>query len=148
MSILSAVLHRQEYEKIGLLFLLLCPPSANSILEMLPGDYSSTSRFVKAAFLKWNSQTGDTEEERVSQFFHILGGVEQPRGLTLMEDGNYEITLYSSCCNTDRGIYYYRTYENSEIIGVDMHLENLDGTELIAYPMEIMQEIRIQNTGD
>ena len=114
----------------------------------LPGDYSSTSRFVKAAFLKWNSQTGDTEEERVSQFFHILGGVEQPRGLTLMEDGNYEITLYSSCCNTDRGIYYYRTYENSEIIGVDMHLENLDGTELIAYPMEIMQEIRIQNTGD
>ena len=29
-----------------------------------------------------------------------------------------------------------------------MHLENLDGTELIAYPMEIMQEIRIQNTGD
>ncbi len=111
----------------------------------LPGDYSSTSRFVKAAFLKWNSQTGDTEEERVSQFFHILGGVEQPRGLTLMENGNYEITLYSSCCNTDRGIYYYRTYENSEIVGVDMHLENLDGTELIVYPMEIMHEIQIQN---
>ena len=39
----------------------------------LPGDLSSTSRFARVAFTKLNSQSGDTEEESVSQFFHILG---------------------------------------------------------------------------
>lgn len=34
----------------------------------LPGDLSSTSRFARVAFTKLNSQSGDTEEESVSQF--------------------------------------------------------------------------------
>ena len=46
----------------------------------LPGDLSSQSRFVRVAFVKMNSLSGDTEEESVSQFFHILGSVDQQRG--------------------------------------------------------------------
>ena len=46
----------------------------------MPGDLSSASRFVKAAFTCMNSVSGNSEEERVSQFFHILGSVEQQRG--------------------------------------------------------------------
>ena len=46
----------------------------------LPGDLSSQSRFVRAAFVKTNSLSGETESESVSQFFHILGSVEQQRG--------------------------------------------------------------------
>ncbi len=69
----------------------------------LPGDLSSQSRFVKVAFTKMNSRSGDGEEESVSQFFHILGSVDQQRGCCELDDGKYEITLYTSCCNTDRG---------------------------------------------
>ena len=94
----------------------------------LPGDLSSQSRFVRAAFVKLNSLSGDSEEESVSQFFHILGSVEQQRGCCKLGEGRYEITLYTSCCNTARGIYYYSTYDNRQITGVDMHRENLDGT--------------------
>lgn len=111
----------------------------------LPGDLSSMSRFVKAAFTRMNSRSGDTESESVSQFFHILGSVAQQRGLVHMGGGNYEITLYSSCCNTDRGIYYYTTYENSQITGVDMHRENLDGDQIASYPLITGQQIRMQN---
>lgn len=93
----------------------------------LPGDLSSSSRFVKAAFTKMNSVSGDSEMESVSQFFHILGAVEQQRGCVKDEKGQYEVTVYSSCCNTDRGIYYYTTYENRQITGVDMHREDLAG---------------------
>lgn len=111
----------------------------------LPGDLSSSSRFVKAAFTKLNSVSGDSESESISQFFHILGSVEQQRGCVPMGGDKYEITLYTSCCNTDKGIYYYTTYENSQITGVDMHQEDLDGQELAVYPLIKGQQIRIQN---
>jgi len=117
----------------------------------LPGDLSSASRFVKAAFTKMNSCSGDTESESVSQFFHILGAVEQQRGCVHIVEGAgqgevlYEITIYSSCCNVDKGIYYYKTYENSQITGVDMHKENLEGENLVSYPLIKGQQIRMQN---
>ena len=65
----------------------------------LPGDLSSASRFAKVAFTKMNSVSGDSEEESVSQFFHILGSVDQQRGCCEVHDGKYEITIYTSCCN-------------------------------------------------
>ena len=43
----------------------------------LPGDLSSMSRFVKVAFTRGNSKSADDEMSSVSQFFHILGSVEQ-----------------------------------------------------------------------
>ena len=60
----------------------------------LPGDLSSQSRFVRAAFVKLNSISGDSESESVSQFFHILGSVDQPRGCCVLEDDQYEVTLF------------------------------------------------------
>lgn len=111
----------------------------------LPGDLSSGSRFVKAAFTKLNSVSGDSESESISQFFHILNAVAQQRGCVHLGGGDYEMTIYSSCCNTDKGIYYYTTYENSQIAGVDMHRENLDGERLILYPRVEGQQIYMQN---
>ncbi len=101
----------------------------------LPGDLSSPSRFVRAAFTKWNSVSGESESESVSQFFHILGSVEQQKGCVQLEKKVYEYTIYSSCCNTEKGIYYYRTYEHSGLTAIDMHREDLDGNKMIAYPM-------------
>lgn len=111
----------------------------------MPGDLSSSSRFVKAVFTKMNSISEDSESAGVSQFFHILDSVEQQRGCVHMGEGKYEITIYSSCCNTDKGIYYYKTYENSQITAVDMHRENLDGSELVSYPLITGQQIQMQN---
>ena len=110
----------------------------------LPGDLSSASRFVKAAFTRLNSVSGDSESESISQFFHILGSVDQQRGCVRLENQLYEITVYSSCCNTDKGIYYYTTYENRQISGVDMYRENLDGRQLICYPLIQNQQIYMQ----
>lgn len=111
----------------------------------LPGDLSSSSRFVRVAFTKMNSRSGDSESESISQFFHILGSVDQQRGCCELKDGKYEITIYTSCCNADRGIYYYTTYENHQITAVDMHREKLDGHELSRFPLITGQQIRWQN---
>ena len=111
----------------------------------LPGDMSSGSRFVKVAFTKLHSLCDGTEESAVSQFFHILGSVCQQRGLTKLANGQYEYTLYSSCCNTDKGIYYYTTYENQTISAIDLHREDLNGDRLITYPMLKQTTIVRQN---
>lgn len=108
----------------------------------LPGDLSSPGRFVRCAFHKLNSSAKGNE---VSQFFHILGSVEHTRGSVLLEDGQYEITIYTCCCNTSRGIYYYTTYDNGRITAVDMHRESLDQSELITYPLLTKQDIYLQN---
>ena len=111
----------------------------------LPGDLSSQSRFVRAAFACLNAQSGEDELSSVSQFFHILGAVEQQRGLCRLPDGQYEITLYSACMNASRGLYYYRTYDNPQWTVVDLHREELDESQLVSYPLREKTEIFRQN---
>ena len=88
----------------------------------IPGDLSSQSRFVKVAFTKLNAVSGSDEMESVSQFFHILGSVDQQRGCCEVADGKFEITIYTSCCK-----------------------ENLDASQLIRYPIITTGEVRWQN---
>jgi choloylglycine hydrolase len=111
----------------------------------LPGDLSSASRFIRAAFTKLNSVSGEEENESVSQFFHILGTVTQINGCCDLGNGQYERTIYTSCCNTNRGSYYYKTYENHRICAVDMHSEDLDGKALLRWPLQRQMPIEIQN---
>lgn len=111
----------------------------------LPGDLSSASRFVKTSFLKLNSVFGKTEKEVINHFFHILYSVYHVRGAVKV--GNkYEITHYTSCCNTDKGIYYYTTHNNSQINAVSLFAENLKADKLICYNLISEQKILFQNT--
>lgn len=109
----------------------------------LPGDLSSTSRFVRATYTKFNCISENNES--IATFFHILDSVSQPKGLTLTNDNKYEYTLYSSCCDTSNGIYYYKTYNNNQITAVDMKKVNLESEKLFSYPLKLKQNIFTQN---
>ena len=111
----------------------------------LPGDLSSQSRFVKAAFTKMNSLSKEDELSSINQFFHILESVYQQRGCVHMGNNEYEITIYSSCCNLEEGIYYYKTYDNSEITGLNMYHEDLESNTLKSYPLIKEGKINMQN---
>ena len=111
----------------------------------LPGDLSSPSRFVRATFTKLNSLCNEDEASAVGQFFHILGSVEQIKGLNKVDKNRYEYTLYSSCINTNKGIYYYTTYGNRSITAVNMKKENLNTNRLIAYDLLRKENITNQN---
>lgn len=110
----------------------------------LPGDLSSASRFIKATFTKLNSQADNTENSSISQFFHILNSVAQQRGCVQIGQ-HFEKTVYSCCCNTDKGIYYYTTYENAQITAVNLFHENLDSNLLYTFPLRSQQHILIEN---
>ena len=107
----------------------------------LPGDTSTTSRFVKAVFAKANSHCEKTEIANISQFFHILDTVAVPRGFATVKDGVYDYTTYTTCANQNTAVFYYKTYENSQISAVDMNKENLNFSELIRYKMVLEQQI-------
>ena len=111
----------------------------------LPGDTSSTSRFVRAAFNLTNSYSEDTEDANVGQFFHILDSVAMVKGPTITDSGKYDITLYSCCINADQGIYYYKTYDNNQITAIKMKPENMTGKKLTIYPLRNSQQIYFEN---
>ncbi|MDE6293688.1 MAG: linear amide C-N hydrolase, partial [Clostridiales bacterium] len=111
----------------------------------LPGDLSSQSRFVRAAFTALNSPACDSCEKSVSQFFHILGTVDQTRGCCILDNGHCETTIYTTCFNVTKGILYYTSYDNRQISAVDMNKVNLDGTALVRYPMIKGEHILMQN---
>ncbi len=110
----------------------------------LPGDLSSPSRFIRCVFTKYHSITPHEETAAVSQFFHILRSVAMTEGTVQLLSG-LEKTVYTCCCNTTKGIYYYTSYENSQITAVRMHNENLDSDSLIAYPLHRKENIFFEN---
>ena len=81
----------------------------------------------------------------MSQCFHILDSVAMPRGAVITQDGKYDLTTYSCCANADTGVYYFKTYGNSQINAVDMRKAELDGNALTEYPLETGQKIRALN---
>ncbi len=111
----------------------------------LPGDVSSMSRFVRAAFAKQNSVCDGSEYSSVGQFFHLLDFVKMPRGIVKTESGQLDITVYSSCMNADKGLYYYKTYDNSQINCINMHKTDLNSDKITHYPLVTNQQIHYQN---
>ena len=96
----------------------------------LPGDWSSQSRFVRASFVKMNSVKATDEISAANQLFHILGSVKQVKGCTVTDNG-CEYSVYTCCMNADKGIYRFSSYDNQNIISVDMHDTDIDGCRLI-----------------
>ena len=121
----------------------IIPESRGTGTVGLPGDWTSGSRFVKTCFIRENSAIEGSESDVVNHFFHILYSVFHPRGCVRI-GSEYEITRYSSCCNLSDGIYYYTTYNDSTIRGVDMMRENPDGSKLLEFKLKT-GKIEIQN---
>ena len=100
----------------------------------LPGDATSPSRFVRAAFYRANSapfdgggaeesvgrgegegrgegkDEADVAEEDAAQMFHMLSAVEMVKGGVLTEEGRPCYTRYACCIDADAGVYYLKRY--------------------------------------
>lgn len=88
----------------------------------LPGDFSSSSRFIRACFLK--NHTLMPESERLGalgentardRFFHIMSGVSVPLGCVMTAENKPVCTVYSSVCDLDKLAYHHFSYTEREI---------------------------------
>ncbi|WP_303007213.1 choloylglycine hydrolase [Romboutsia ilealis] len=111
----------------------------------IPGDFESVSRFIRIAYIRAHMPSIEDEITAVTQFLHMLDYVIMVKGGVITKDGLEDITRYSSCMDQERGIYYYRNYNNNRINAIDMHKEDLDSTEIKLFPYLETQDINYQN---
>ena len=109
----------------------LVPFGSGSMMRGIPGDYYSTSRFVRVAYLNTHYPTKDNENDNVLRLFHTLTGVAMIDGAAAMDETNFEKTIYTSGYSTASKTYYYNTYENPAIMHVSLGDYDLGKTELI-----------------
>ena len=111
----------------------------------LPGDVTPTSRFIRASFNKFNAAKCQNEEDTVSQFFHILDSVSMIKGTVITENDKDDMTIYSSCINTKKGTYYFKTYYNNQINAVSFNNKNLNSKSLDIYNLPLKQKYNYLN---
>ena len=99
----------------------------------MPGDFSSSSRFVRGLFIKNHTRTGGCSD--VERFFHIMDTVSVPLGAVLTDGGEAVCTVYTSCMDTKSGIYYFNTYKNRGIRAVKLS-EAASGVDIASFSME------------
>lgn len=66
-------------------------------------------------------------------------------GSTMLKGNVCNTTTYACCMNTTRGIYYYKTYSNSQLTAVRMTEKNVSAPSLTLYPLEEVQQVRYMN---
>ena len=97
----------------------------------LPGDYYSTSRFVRVAYLNAHYPQKAGEEENVSRLFHTLTGVAMIDGAARMTNGEFELTIFTGGVSCRTNTYYYSTYEDPAIKSVALGDYDTQGSELV-----------------
>ena len=100
----------------------------------LPGDFSSSSRFVRATFVK--NHTSADGADGVTRFFHIMDSVAVPRGCVITEDGREVETVYTSCMALDEPTYYFKTYSRAKVHAVSLCAAKLLSGEFVRLSMD------------
>lgn len=115
----------------------LPPTSTGGGLHGLPGDFLSTSRFIRALTLSRFAPTNLTTQQQVGTAFHILGQFDLPPGSVMLPPGGafggagstttYEITEWSVAADQKNLVYYIQTYNNPGLRSLNFDQLPLDG---------------------
>ena len=108
----------------------------------IPGDATSPSRFVRAAFGAAHAPA-ETEDTRMGAYLRRMAAVEIPRGWVQAEDGRWVVTHYTSCMDLRSGVYYYRTYGCHRITAV--RIPDVVGDVPLCYPLRQTEDLRWEN---
>ncbi|MEG6507887.1 choloylglycine hydrolase family protein [Methyloligella sp. 2.7D] len=119
--------------------------SQGSGLRGLPGDFTSPSRFVRAAVFSATAIPSETPEQGVAQAFHILNQFDIPYGAVRSEDSgkmDAEWTLGTVVRDQENLVFYIRTYDNPNVRMISMKDQDLDGKEMIKFDIDTKYEMQ------
>ena len=102
----------------------------------LPGDFSSPSRFVRAAFLRKNCfDRSDNSRGELNRAFSLLGNLSVPVGAMITDEGKTAYTIYSAVVDMERPGYYLTTATCSAISHISLNDKIMNGSEIVTYPI-------------
>ena len=111
----------------------------------LPGDVSSSSRFVRAVYNKFNAYIDDDENKNIVQFFNILNSVAMIKGSVVTNNNEYEVTQYSCCMDLNNMVYYYKSCDNMLIKAFKIKDEYINSNKLTIHTLELDPEFDFVN---
>jgi choloylglycine hydrolase len=111
----------------------------------IPGDASSSSRFVRASFVKSRASIPERRKAAISRLFHVFDTVSVPKGLSISSDGREMQTVYTSCMDTGALIYYFTSYSCRRICAVRMTWQDATGDALKEFSMSEDESVRYLN---
>lgn len=86
----------------------------------LPGDYTSTSRFVRTAFLRQYTDQATDAQSGLVTLNHILNNVDIPRGVKVNTKGQADYTQYKGFMDLDHLTYYYLPYNQLKMTKISL----------------------------
>lgn len=108
----------------------------------LPGDFSSSSRFVRAAFLKkWCFGVRSSDASQIGTAFSVLENLAIPSGAVMSEQNLPVITRYTALIDLAEPTYYITTDSCHSILRLSLSDSLLSGREIVA--MEIYREEKL-----
>lgn len=99
-------------------------------MQGIPGDPSSPSRFVRAAYANAHHPAKTTERENIARLFRTLASVQVTEGTAKSAGGHFEKTIFTSGFSGATNTYYANTYSDFEIRAFPFESFDLDGKEL------------------
>ena len=106
----------------------------------LPGDFTSPSRFVRAAFYQTTAPVLDTGFDTVVQAFHILNNFDIPIGsqhaMADIPKGLPSATQFTAVTDQKAMKLYYRTAWNSNIRCIDLMHINFHTIKYQSHPLD------------
>ena len=108
------------------------------------GDYSSQSRFIRAAYLSSTAPAFKDGAEGMPLAFHLLNQFDIPPGAIQTTAGGsagggvagYEITEWTATADLKNGIYQFRTYNNPAVRQVSLKSLDLDAKAMRLIPID------------
>ncbi len=105
----------------------LTPFGNASGTDVLPGGYTPPARFVRTAFQRAHAQIPKSREEAVTMCFHLIENVMIPKGIVITNNDTVDFTRYVSFMNTQTCEYFFKTYDNNQIITAKLPKGDMTG---------------------
>lgn len=96
----------------------------------LLGDYSSSSRFIKAFYLAKFVNLPKEDSKKIATFINCLTSLSFIQGVCKSVKGEFERTLYSSCMDLTNLTYSYKTECGLSIHSINMDEPSLDSLKI------------------
>ena len=126
----------------------LSPLGGSSAMLGLPGDATSPSRFVRAAFLKATAPVQATGFDTILQAFHLLNNFDVPIGIehpTGQVPNMPSATQWTSAIDLTNGKVYYKTMYNNAIRCIDLTKIDFGNVAYQSHPLDKEQKQTIEH---
>jgi choloylglycine hydrolase len=113
-------------------------------LRGMPGDFTSPSRFIRAAVFITTALPADHSTQAVLDAFHVLNQFDIPLGAVRAVQNNKmypEYTMTTTVKDPNTLKYYFKTYQDQAIKMLDLNAVDLNANHLTVINMNSPQPI-------